>query len=169
MAHAHSRIAEMEGASGSYAAAENTFLKAAKLIKDAFDEHRAHGMVEPLKELKHDLMVEYFSSVRHRMASDDKKIEVWDALLKVRSLMVFHRGMTTAGSQALVDWCAAVRRRGEAHPNTLERMKNAESRLAGLIRALDHNGIHWNSVVETAKQAAAQVAIERRQYESMFD
>jgi len=164
LAHAYSKLGDLEVRARSYSSAENHYLHGGQVIKRAFDEGRAHGAVEALKELKHDLMLQYFDCVMARVEGDNDKIDCWDALLKARSMSVYNKGITIKAMKALVDWAKAINRRGAFNANTFSKLETTVNQLKKLEKGLSSAGPNWDYVAQLAQTSARTLSSELEKY-----
>jgi hypothetical protein len=158
LARAYQALGEGQAKSGSWSGAETYYLRGATAIRTAFNDHRAHGLVEPLMQLKSDLMVAYVTAVSRRIVKDDEKVEVWDASAKAWQYDVHHRGAMIAGINAAADWWTAARRRDRPDAATLNRARGVLRGLQMLSAKLEQRGLGWVPVAAVADRVAKQIA-----------
>jgi tetratricopeptide (TPR) repeat protein len=89
---------------GAWSAAADAFLKGAEEVYSAFKDNYAHGYVEPLKNVKHDLATAYVNSVIKSVSRDAGKINVWRAARRTVGMEVYHRGQIQLGVRSLLEW-----------------------------------------------------------------
>lgn len=157
LARANQALGEAQARGGAWAAAETYYLRGATAIRNAFNAHRAHGLVDPLIQLKNDLMVAYVTAVSRRVERDDEKIDIWDAAAKAWQFDVHHRGAMTAGINAAAAWWAAASRRDKADESTLERARGVLRGLQMLSARLAQRGPGWLPVADLADRVASRL------------
>lgn len=147
-------LGEDQARVGNWTSAEGYFLRGATIVREAFLEHRAHGMVEPLMALKSDLMTSYVNAVLRRISRDDDKVEAWEAAFKTWKFDVHHRGVMIGGINAAADWSDAVARRDNADPATLRKIRGVAQDFGLLLNELRARGTGWVAVATLADDVA---------------
>jgi hypothetical protein len=165
LARANQGLAEEQAKIGSWAAAESYYLRGAEVIREAFVAHRAHGRVEPLMQLKADLMVAYVNAVSRRVVREDDKLDVWDATAKALQFDVHHRGVMMLGINAAADWWGAASKRDRADVATLERARSIARSLHMLTSRLALRGQGWMPIVDLAERVARRLTTTANAYE----
>jgi tetratricopeptide (TPR) repeat protein len=94
---------------GAWEPAAQAFLKGAEQVYAAFKENYAHGYVEPLKSIKHDLATAYVNAVVRSVSRDAGKINVWRAVRRTVAMEVYHRGQMQLGVRSLLEWIQYAR------------------------------------------------------------
>jgi hypothetical protein len=160
LAKAYWALGNDQATAGSWSSAERYFLQGAQEVRRAFEEHRAHGSVEPLRTIKHDLAVAYFDSVRRRVVRPDDKIEVWQAGVSTLEMEVYHRGVVVNAMAALKEWWTAVERRQKADAVSQNLLRAALSALNGMLRKIGNSGPNWTTITTDGRMLRAD--LERR-------
>ncbi|RWB66802.1 RNA-binding domain-containing protein [Mesorhizobium sp.] len=166
LGRANQALGDDHARGASWASAESFYLRGATVIRQAFIDHRAHGLVEPLKSLKFDLTVAYVSAVAHRARRDDEKIEVWDAAARAWQFEVHHRGTAALGINAAADWSAAALRRPRADEATLRRLTTLANALKMLVANIEMHGSGWQSIAKLGSDIASAVSARAQTYEA---
>ena len=114
---------------GDWASAANQYLTGASEVAAAFDDRRATGYVEPLKDAKYQLGVAYVNATIRGITTDNDKIDVLDAVAKTVAIHVFHRGQIFLAIRSLVEWWSAVEKRDKLDEKTAAKMFGALNRV----------------------------------------
>lgn len=157
LAKAYQSIGEDHASSGSWTSAEEFYLKGARCIQQAFEDHRAHGQVDLLRSLKIDLMVSFVSAVSKRTRRDDEKVEVWEAAETAWQMTVYHRTTMTLGIRSAVEWSRAVLRRPRFDQQTHRKMSSVARSLESLAAKMEARGSGWAEVSAFARSAAKEL------------
>lgn len=104
VAQAYLGIGSAHFREAAWSAAADAFLKGAEEISKCFREKYAHGYVQPLMTVQHDLATAYVNSVIRSVSRESGKINVWRAVRKMASMEVYHRGLIRLGIRSLVEW-----------------------------------------------------------------
>jgi hypothetical protein len=107
--HAYFGIGSGHYREGAWSAAADAFLKGAEEVSAAFKDNYAHGYVEPLKAVKHDLCTAYVNSVIRSVSREAGKINVWRAVRRTVGMEVYHRGQIQLGVRSLLEWVQHTR------------------------------------------------------------
>lgn len=169
LARANQVLGEAQARANAWAAAETYFLRGATAIRDAFNAHRAHGLVDPLMQLKNDLMVAYVTAVSRRIERQDNKIDVWDAAAKAWQYDVHHRGAMTSGINAAAEWWAAASRRDRPDAATLDRARGVMRGLQMLSAKLEQRGPGWLPVADLAVRVSRHMSATASSYSQVLE
>jgi tetratricopeptide (TPR) repeat protein len=135
---------------GSQPDAEATFLKGVSLIREAFQNGRAKGVVEALRSIQFDLAISYVGAVSRRCARDDDKIAIWVAAVKMHHMGIYNKGITSQGIAAAGAWSTSAERRPKADLSTLHKMEELYHSLKMLAANLETQGSNWAVVADLA-------------------
>ena len=119
---------------GDWASAAKQYWAGANEIYLAFEDRRATGYVEPLKDAKYQLGVAYVNATVRGVSRNDEKIDVLDAVANTVAMHVFHRGQILLGIRSLAEWWTAVERRDNLDESTAARLLRALDRVAMISR-----------------------------------
>ena len=169
VARANKIIGDEQVSVGNWIAAESNFLRGASVIQKCFNLRRSAELHVQLTSLKTDLMISYMNTVIGRIARDADKIEIWDAMIKMFDLDVYHRNLAASGINALVEWTNSASRRGDYSETTLSRIQGATQFLPRLVTKLEFLEKGWKPVVHLASVAHTKMKHAAVEYRSRLE
>jgi hypothetical protein len=158
MAEAYQALGDEQYTAGAWTAAAQHYLRGAQELRVAFNDGRAHGYVEPLRNRKFDLATAYVNSVIHSIAREDDKINVWLAVRRTVDLEVFHRGQILLSVRALREWWSGVQRVGRADQTAATKLLQEARSVDRLARRLRDKAGIWPTIADQLQSEAVFLA-----------
>jgi tetratricopeptide (TPR) repeat protein len=164
LANARMEIGELSHSIGEWHSAEIMYKKGMIEIGNAFNQNRAAGNVEALKQLKYDIGMQYVNSTMRRISTNSEKIELWDAVVDTVEMQVFHRGRVYLAIRSLDEWWSAVEARDQRDQSSARRLRRALGRVPVLRRKLV-----WPEIVDELNQTVERLEQRLRGYEFLLN